>query len=584
MNMHQGPTDADSSDRQEKSDREHDLQTAVSGKNIERRQGAGNAHEDAMASREESVTARENLSHSREETADQRDDVAQGREEAVHLRESAAESREKIIQEAETMQTVLESHIVRLRQANEHLVISTVQAQIMTEEVQKAKDKMGHMAHHDFLTDLPNRILLKERLVQAIALARRHGKKLAVLFIDLDRFKAINDSLGHAVGDTLLQLVAQRLQSSVRSTDTVSRQGGDEFVVLLSEVIDEKSADFFAEKISKALTASYALAEQDLHIGATIGISMYPEDGEDAETLILNADVAMYHAKNSGRGRNHFFRPEMNARAVERQRTEGELHRALEHQEFELFYQAQVDLQTGSIIGVEALIRWRHPERGLLMPAAFVPIAEESGAIVQIGRWVLREACRQTQAWLDAGLALQVVAVNVSAIEFGRSDFFENVRAALRDSGLAPHHLELELTETVLMENASATMMMLQELKEMGVKIAVDDFGTGYSSLSYLKQFPVDTLKIDQSFVAGIAANSDDDILVDSVISLGKSLKHRVIAEGVETPEQLAFLSRHHCAEGQGYYLSPPLVAAEFSVLLQRGVSVNASPWPASMH
>jgi diguanylate cyclase (GGDEF)-like protein len=540
--------------------------------------------EDALSSREESVTAREEVSSSREDTADHRDEVAQVREQAVQVREKVASSREEIIQEAVVLKAALENHVDKLRQANEHLVITTVHAQTMNEEIRKAKDQMGHMAHHDFLTDLPNRILLGEKLVQAIALAKRHGTKLAVLFIDLDRFKTINDSLGHAIGDTLLQSVAQRLKASVRSTDTVSRQGGDEFVVLLSEVTDEKAAAAFADKICKAVTAPYAIAEQDLRIGVTIGISMYPDDGDDAETLILNADIAMYHAKNSGRGSYHFFKSAMNARAVERQQTEGDLHRALEQQEFELYFQAQVALQTGSIIGAEALIRWRHPVRGMLLPAAFVPIAEECGAIVPIGRWVLREACRQTQAWLDAGLALEAVAVNISALEFEKRDFFDNLCAVLRDTRLAPQHLELELTETVLMENAESTMAMLQALKSLGVKIAVDDFGTGYSSLSYLKQFPVDALKIDQSFVAGIASHGGDDILVDSVISLGKSLGHRVIAEGIETREQLAFLRSHQCTEGQGYYLGLPMAAGEFSAVLKTGMPADLFPRPAPLH
>jgi diguanylate cyclase (GGDEF)-like protein len=582
--MNKGSTDNDTHDQPKKLDQQNEALSDSYREYISDPQAAGVRNEDAMSSREKSVTAREEVAHSREETADQRDSVTQVREQAVHLRERVASSRETIIQEAEALKAALESHIFRLREANEHLVITTVQAQTMTEEVQKAKDQMGYMAHHDFLTDLPNRILLRERLIQAIALAKRHGVKLAVLFIDLDRFKIINDSLGHAIGDTLLQSVAQRLLTSIRSTDTVSRQGGDEFVVLLSEVVDEKAVAVLADNMCKTVGAPYALAEQNLHIGATIGISVYPDDGEDAETLIMNADVAMYHAKNSGRGSYHFFRPEMNARAVERQRTEGELHSALEQQEFEIYYQAQVELQTGSIIGVEALIRWRHPVRGLLLPKEFVPIAEECGAIVPIGRWVLREACRQTQAWLDAGLALRVVAVNISAIEFERDDFFENVRAVLHDTRLAPHHLELELTETVLMKNAESTMTMLQALKSMGVKIAIDDFGTGYSSLSYLKQFPVDTLKIDQSFVAEIASNGDDDILIDSVISLGKSLRHRVIAEGVETREQLAFLSNHHCVEGQGYYLSPPIIAEEFSIILKTGVSAGLFPRSTPLH
>jgi diguanylate cyclase (GGDEF)-like protein len=506
--------------------------------------------------------------------------VMSGREQSVAAREEVSH----VLQEAEMLKDILEKHIARLRQANEHLIIATMQAQTMTEEVQKAKDQMGHMAHHDFLTDLPNRILLGERLDQAISLAKRHDAQLAVLFIDLDRFKTINDSLGHAIGDALLQAVAQRLISSVRRTDTVSRQGGDEFVVVLSEAASVEAVAGLAEKVCQAVSQPYALAAQDLHIGATIGISMYPDDGTDAETLILNADIAMYHAKNNGRGGYRFFAPAMNIRAVERQRIEADLHRALNRQEFELHYQAQVDLQTGSIIGVEALVRWRHPMRGLLLPAVFVPVAEECGAIVPLGRWVLHEACRQTKAWQDAGLQLKFVAVNISAIEFRKKEFLANVRDVLRETRLAPHHLELEMTETVLMGDAESTMSTLHALSAMGVKIAVDDFGTGYSSLNYLQRFPVDTLKIGQSFVAGIVPGSGDEILVDSVINLGKNLRQRVIAEGVETREQLTFLSSHQCAEGQGFFLSQPVIADEFTALLGTGLPPGLFPHSASLH
>ncbi len=548
------------------------------------RRSAGIAREDAMSKREESVTSREEVSHSREETADGRDRMSEKREDTVHLREKAALSREKIIQEADALKSVLEHHIARLQEANEHLMIATIQAQAMAEEVQKAKDEMGYMAHHDFLTDLPNRVFLRERLDQAIELSKRHGTKLAVLFIDLDRFKIINDSLGHTVGDTLLQAVAQRLKAAVRTTDTVSRQGGDEFVVLLSEVADEISVAALAGEICNGVSAPYVITEQKLHIGCTIGISMYPEDGKDAEALIMNADVAMYRAKEDGRGRYHFFRPEMNVQAVERQKIESELYRALERDELELYYQAQIDLRTRNIIGVEALIRWHHPDRGFLLPAMFVPIAEECGAIVPIGRWVLHEACRQTQAWLDDGLRPGVVAVNISVSEFEKEGFFENVRTVLHDTGLAPHHLELELTESALMENVESSTVMLRNFQSMGVKIAVDDFGTGYSSLSYLKRLPVDTLKIDRSFVADIVDEGSDDVLVDSVISLGKNLRHRVVAEGIETPEQLAFLSDHHCAEGQGFYLSRPMMAEEFSVLLKSGISADLFRRSSSLH
>ncbi|MBC7501038.1 MAG: EAL domain-containing protein [Herminiimonas sp.] len=566
------------SHREDKSDQEDSLATSRLLDRGNDRRAFGKPVSETMSIREKTVTAKESAVHSREQTADQRDHTALAREETVNLRETVATSREKQIDEAETMKSLLESHIERLRQANEHLVISAVQAYAMTETIQRAKDEMGHMEHHDYLTDLPNRTLLATRIVQAIALGKRHGKKLAVIFIDLDRFKIINDSLGHAIGDTLLQTVAGRLNAAVRSTDTVCRQGGNEFILLLSEISNIEAVGGFADKLCKAISAPYDIAATKLRIGASVGISIYPDDGTDPETLIRNADAAMHIAKNSGGDRFAFSKVDMTAHAVDRQQTEASLYQALDRQEFELYYQAQVDLDTGKIVGAEALLRWRHPVRGLLLPAAFVGIAEACGVINPIGRWVLREACRQTQAWLEAELPQLVVSVNISASEFERSDFFEFVCTVLRDTGLSPDRLELELTETVLMENVDATMATLRALESIGVGIAIDDFGTGYSSLSYLKQFPVSTLKIDQSFVAGIGANAQDNILVDTVISLGKSLKHRVIAEGIETPEQLAFLGSRQCDEGQGFYISPPLIAAEFGTLLQTGVAATVFP------
>lgn len=512
--------------------------------------GATEGNASTLSVREQSVAAKETAVQSREETADQRDDVAKAREATIALREVVAASREKSIEDAESMKALLESHILGLRQANEHLVLSTVQAYAMTEVVQKSKDDIGFMAHHDLLTGLPNRLLLAERIVQAAALARRHEQRLAVLVIDLDRFKTINDSLGHATGDALLKAVAQRLRTSVRITDTVSRQGGDEFVILLSEVTDEKAVRSFADKVCNTLSAPFAIADEVLHVGASIGISMYPDEGETPDTLIQHADAAMNHAKHSMPGRFAFFKPEITARAVERRQTEASLYVALARGEFALHYQAQVSLDTRRIIGSEALIRWHHPERGLLAAGEFVPIAESCGAIVPIGRWVLREACRQTRQWRDAGLPAQVISVNISATEFAKTDFLQHLQDVLNDTGLAPEYLELELTETALMADVDATLRTLNAIKLLGVGIAIDDFGTGYSSLSYLKQFPVSTLKIDQSFVADIGASVDAYVMVQTVIHLGTSLKHRVIAEGIETPAQLQFLGGHHCSEG----------------------------------
>jgi diguanylate cyclase (GGDEF)-like protein len=433
--------------------------------------------------------------------------------------------------------------------------------------------QMTHSAQHDVVTSLPNRLLLNDRISQAIALARRQNRPLAVIFLDLDRFKYINDSLGHAVGDKLLQSVARRLLASVRGSDTVSRQGGDEFVILLSEITYPEDAATSAKKLLLSLSAFHFIAGQDLHIDGSIGISVYPEDGEDAETLIKNADTAMYHAKENGRNNFQFFKPEMNRKAVERQSLEGSLRHALEREEFLLHYQPKVNLDTGEITGVEALIRWQHPDRGLVPPAQFVPIAEDCGLIVQIGRWVLRETCRQARAWQDAGLPLVPFAVNVSAVEFRDKDFVEGVRAILSETGLEARYLELELTERVLMEDAESTTSVLQQLKMMGVQLAVDDFGTGYSSLSYLQQFPIDVLKIDQSFVHRITIDPDDSSIVSAIIHMGKSLKHLVVAEGIETQEQRAYLQTQRCTEGQGYLFSRPLAAAQFANLLQIGIA-----------
>jgi diguanylate cyclase (GGDEF)-like protein/PAS domain S-box-containing protein len=428
--------------------------------------------------------------------------------------------------------------------------------------------KLSHLAQHDFLTDLPNRMLLNDRLNQAVALARRHGSQVAVLFLDLDRFKHINDSLGHAIGDELLQEVGRRLVAAVRASDTVSRQGGDEFVVVLSEVEHVQNASRHAEKIHAALSAPHAIAQHDLHVNVSIGISIFPDDGHDAETLIKCADTAMYHAKENGRNTYQFFKPDMNVRAVERQSLEAHLRRALERREFVLHYQAKTNLETGAVTGAEALIRWLHPERGLLPPAQFVPIAEDCGLIVPIGQWVLREACRQARAWQTAGLPPVPVAVNISALEFRHKDFLAGVRAILAETCLEPRYLELEVTESVLMKDVESTAAVLRALKSMGVLLAIDDFGTGYSSLNYLRQFPIDSLKIDQTFVRDSTTDPDDAAIVSAVISLGRSLRQRVIAEGVETREQLAFLKKRLCDEGQGYYIGRPMVADEFAALL----------------
>ena len=428
--------------------------------------------------------------------------------------------------------------------------------------------EMAHLAQHDSLTGLPNRLLLTERFSHAIGLAQRHSKQVGLLFLDLDNFKHINDSLGHAIGDQLLQSVANRLVASVRATDTVCRQGGDEFVILLDEIGQPQDAAHVAETLRTALDVPHLIGGHELHTSLSVGISIYPDDGTEVDVLMQNADTAMYHAKASGRNNYQFFRDDMNVRAVRRRLVEGSLRRALKQEEFLLHYQPKIDLVSGTMTGAEALVRWQDPEHGLVYPAQFVPIAEENGLIVPVGRWVLREACRQVQAWLDSGLCAVPVAVNISAVEFRHEGFLDGVALILKETGLDPRYLELELTESILMHDAEASAKVLEALKAMGVQLAIDDFGTGYSSLSYLKRFPIDTLKIDQSFMRDIATNADDATIVDAVIGMGRNLKQRVIAEGVETHEQLAFLQNRQCDVGQGFHFSHPLSAEDFARLL----------------
>lgn len=436
--------------------------------------------------------------------------------------------------------------------------------------------QITHSAEHDFLTGLPNRMLLNDRIGQAIASALRHSKQVAVLFLDLDGFKHINDSLGHPVGDKLLQSVAKCLVASVRGPDTVSRQGGDEFVVLLPDLQQPEDAAVMAGRILRDVAEPHLVDQQEIHVSTSIGVSVFPDDGADAETLIKNADTAMYQAKENGRQSIQFFKPAMNDRAVERQSIEESLRRALERQEFTLHYQPKINIKTGEITGAEALIRWTHPSRGSIPPAQFIPIAEDCGLIIPIGRWVLRRATEQAQAWVDAGLHPTTMAVNVSAMEFRDDDFVRGLFAILDESRLNPRALELELTESVLMKRVESTAFILQSLRKRGVQVAIDDFGTGYSSLSYLRKFPIDTLKIDQSFVRQIASADGDAAIVSAVIGMARSLKLRVVAEGVETFEELEFLHRQHCEEAQGYYFSRPVPAEQFAKLLHTGISPEA--------
>ena len=433
-----------------------------------------------------------------------------------------------------------------------------------------ANRKLHHLALHDNLTRLPNRSLLEDRIGQAIHAGERNGKRFAVMFLDLDRFKTINDSLGHHYGDKLLQGVAERLSSCLRAEDTVARLGGDEFVVLLGDIASPNAVSTIAQKLLDTLAAPIMIEQQQQSVSVSVGISVYPEDGASLRELMSNADSAMYHAKKMGRANYQFFAPQMNAAASTRLKLEQALRLGLQRNEFSLHYQPKVDVSTGAVVAMEALVRWHCPERGLVAPGEFISVCEEIGLIIPLGAWVLREACRQNRAWQLAGLPQLRVAVNLSAYQFRQNDLPEFVATVLREEGLAPSCLELEVTESVVMHNPADAACILQRLHAQGIHISVDDFGTGYSSLSYLKQFRLDTLKIDRSFVSHISTDADDAAIVRSVIALAHSLRLKVIAEGVETDEQLAYLRELGCDEYQGYLRSKPLPAAQFEDLLRK--------------
>jgi diguanylate cyclase (GGDEF)-like protein/PAS domain S-box-containing protein len=439
-------------------------------------------------------------------------------------------------------------------------------------ERKASEARIAYLAQHDPLTGLPNRTLLQDRLDQALAGAVRHNSRIALLFLDLDRFKTINDSLGHMIGDRLLQGVALRLSACTRDTDTISRQGGDEFLIVLTDVDGPDDAARVAEKILDQLHPPFDIDGQLLATSFSIGIALYPEDGTCADSLMKNADTAMYHAKECGRNTYRFFDEVMNVNALERLHMENALRQALEQQEFSLYYQPQVNLASGRIIGVEALLRWFNGSLGGVSPGCFIPLAEECGLIVPIGRWVLHQACQQAMQWQKQGFAPIPVAVNISALQFRRADMVTTVREALDASGLAPQLLELELTESLLMQSGPEVERTLAGLKALGVRMSIDDFGTGYSSLAYLKRFPVDCLKIDQSFVRDLIDDPDDAAIVRAVIQLGRSLRLEVIAEGTETPEQLDILRAEGCSAAQGFVFSPPLPAEALNDLLRIGV------------
>jgi diguanylate cyclase (GGDEF)-like protein/PAS domain S-box-containing protein len=428
---------------------------------------------------------------------------------------------------------------------------------------------LSHLTHHDGLTDLPNRTMFSERLTRTIVFARRHRHTVGVLLLDLNGFKHINESLGHAVGDQLLQSVARRLLECVRGSETVCRREGHEFAILLPEMASALDADALAQRVLRTLSAVHHIDTHQLYVTPNLGIASYPDDGTDAEELVSHAEIAKCEAQASGRNNYRFFKSGMDARAIARRVLEAQLCRAAERQEFQLHYQSKVMLRSATVVGAEALIRWHHPERGPVPPSQFIPIAETCGFITTLGRWVLREACRQNRAWQDAGFPSLCMAVNVSAVELCDKTYVDTVAAVLAETGLDPGHLELELTETFLMQDSQAAETVVA-LKNIGVRIALDDFGTGYSSLSYLKRFPIDTLKIDRSFISNITTDPGDACIAKAVIGMGAGLHMRVVAEGVETREQLTKLQEMNCPEGQGYYFSHPVGAVEFAELLRR--------------
>jgi diguanylate cyclase (GGDEF)-like protein/PAS domain S-box-containing protein len=437
-------------------------------------------------------------------------------------------------------------------------------------EHKAAQERMQFLAYYDALTELPHRAHLKDRLENAITGARRRGEKIALLFIDLDRFKNINDSFGHPFGDAVLKDVAKRLRGCAAESNMVARVGGDEFLMLLDNLKDPADAAIVASRLMVAMKPGFIVQGRSLSVGCSIGISIFPDHGEDGETLIRNADVAMYSSRANGRGNVRFFTDEMNAQVLERLNMDNNLQLALEQEEFFLVYQPQIDIERGRITGVEALLRWKHPGFGLIPPDRFIPIAEDNGLILPIGEWVLRTACRQAHRWQEEGLRAIPVAVNVSAVQFRQDNFLALIRRALQETGLAPEYLELEITESVLLSNEELTLSVLRGLKEMGVRLSIDDFGTGYSCLSYLRQYPIDKLKIDQSFIRDCVVNCDGAAITASIISMAHSLRLNVIAEGVETEAQMSFLRHHQCGEIQGYYFSRPVPADEAAVLLKR--------------
>ncbi len=459
-----------------------------------------------------------------------------------------------------------------------NIVLSYSAVVIDITAIKENQKHLEKMAHYDVLTNLPNRSLMYDRLNHTVSLAKRHNYHVAVLLLDLDRFKEVNDSLGHHIGDLLLVEVAERLMLTVRESDTVARMGGDEFLVLLPEVGSSNNAAAIAQKFIDFLAKPFFLEEHEIYISASIGITIFPIDGDDTDVLIKHADTAMYHAKAQGKNNYKFFTEDINKSTVARFTLETRFRRALDKLEFHLNYQPKVDIDTRKMLGMEALLRWYHPDQGSVMPSLFIPLAEETGLVFQLGEWALREACRQNKEWQDQGLRPVRVSVNISPRQFKKQDFMEIVQEVLEDTGLDPSLLMLEITESTVIDNVEDTIRMLHELRKMGVGVSIDDFGTGYSSLNYLNRFAIDELKIDRSFITDISKDENQKV-VNAIISLAKNLNFKIVAEGVETKEQLEFLENTDCNEIQGYYFSKPMSSEDMHAILVKDKPFEGSTY-----
>ena len=449
------------------------------------------------------------------------------------------------------------------RELDQRVHARTVELQAEIAERRNAEIRLNHLAHHDPLTSLPNRLMFHEQLRHSLSLAARNRRQLAVLFIDLDRFKEVNDTLGHAVGDELLVAVTQRLVAHLRTADTLARLGGDEFICVIEDLKDSYEAQRVADKLIELLSQAFTIREHELFVAASIGICLYPGDGEDVDTLVRNADTAMYQAKAHGRSRSHFYTAEMTREAQERSHMDNLLRRAIEAGELSVHYQIKVDM-SGQPVGAEALLRWNNPELGNVSPVRFIPLAEETGFIVPLGEWVLRQTCAQMMAWRATGVIMPKVSVNLSVKQIERSDVVDMVHRVLAETGLEATALELEITESVIM-NMEDALAILEGLNDLGVQLAIDDFGTGYSSLAYLKMLPIDTLKIDRAFIIGIGQNTGDEAIIRAIIALARSLKLDTVAEGVDSDHQVGFLRAHGCEKIQGFLFGKPQPADEFA-------------------